>query len=559
MKNIFNKLGYISRPALIGTVLGVATVAVGIGIVTNFSGGASQPAKGFSGSALEQYAGDVSSQAQQQAAGYSKEDLEASMAAAEAQRNAASVYTLKDAAGKEQFAYNNSGVDSVNTDAVQSAGAGTVEGMGAGQNVSAPISGAADAKAAAEERAAKAAAGMGKAEDASQELAKAQLSTSKTMSGSSIGQGHGASASSRITQSLPRTADAKAGSSSIPQQAAAGLPNAKGNLPDTFKSGRAGELGGYNVKAQGEKAGGNGQAFFSTTVAELSNSARYSQAGKKTVYGDSGKGTALAQAAFDGSETAAEGVKIEGTNVQQGAAQALEGTANTLDMKPKFGTNGLQDVNVDIETFKDVRTQIWSQILQAFFVTLGAVFVIYAGVKAGGPWGWIAAIGAALVAGIAIARPAFLFDKLLSLPRLGGMNAQWTIALASLAMAVMVTAIVMAFISALAAKAALAKAAASNAALAGTGTGTAGATAATAAPSAGSQLGTTMASSLVSGGGNNLASGLTGGSGSSGGTSGSSGSSSGSSSGDSSNSSSGGTKNPYTKGTQEWTEWENSH
>ena len=71
MKNIFNKLGYISKPALIGTVLGVATVAVGIGIITNFSGGASQPAKGFSGAALEQYAGDVSSQAQQQAAGYS--------------------------------------------------------------------------------------------------------------------------------------------------------------------------------------------------------------------------------------------------------------------------------------------------------------------------------------------------------------------------------------------------------------------------------------------------------------------------------------------------------
>lgn len=448
MKNILNKLGYISKPALIGTVLGVATVAVGIGIVTNFSGGASKPAKGFSGAALEQYAGDVSSQAQQQAAGYSKEDLEASMAAADAQRNAASVYTLKDAAGKEQFAYNNSGVDSVNADAVQSSASGTVEGMGAGQNISAPV-GSADAQAAAEERAAKAAAGMDKAEAASQEIAKAQLSTSKTMSGSSVGKGYGSSASTRMSSNLSRVNDAKAGSASIPQQAAAGLPNAKGTLPDTFKSGRAGEMGGFNVKAQGTQAGGNGQAFFSTTVAELSNSARYSQAGKKTVYGDSGKGTALAQAAFDGSETAAEGVKIEGTNVQQGAAQALEGTANTLNMQPKFGTNGLKAPQADIEAFKDIRTQIWSKILTALFVTLGAVYVIYTGVRAGGIWGWLQAIGAALAAIFAIMQPALLFGKLKDLEYTGGMNATWTITLATACMLVMLAAVAMAFISAI--------------------------------------------------------------------------------------------------------------
>lgn len=404
MKNIFNKLGYISRPALIGTVLGVATVAVGIGIVTNFSGGASQPAKGFSGSALEQYAGDVSSQAQQQAAGYSKEDLEASMAAAEAQRGAASVYTLKDAAGKEQFAYNNSGVDGVNTDAVQSAGAGTVEGMGAGQNVSAPVGIDAAAQAAAE-RQAKAAAGMDKVDAASQELAKAQLSTSKTMSGSSIGQGHGASASSRMSSNLSRVNDAKAGSASIPQQAAGGLPNANGKLPDTFKSGRAGEMGGFNVKAQGDKAGGNGQAFFSTTVAELSNSARYSQAGKKTVYGESGKGAALAQAAFDGSETAAEGVKIEGTSVQQGAAQALEGTANSLDMKPKFNTNGLDTVVKDIETVKELQSKWWGKFIQVLLTTIVACVAIAAGMRvfqAGGPWGWVGLVAAIIAGGVGL-------------------------------------------------------------------------------------------------------------------------------------------------------------
>ncbi len=516
MKNIFNKLGYISRPALIGTVLGVATIAVGVGIVTNFSGGNSQPSKGFSGTALEQYAGDVSAQAQQQGAGYSKEDLEAGMAAADAQRNAASVYSLKDAAGKEQFAYSNSGVENVNTDAVQSAASGSVEGMGAGQNIAAPSAAAADAQAAAEERAAKASAGLGKAEEASQELAKAQLSTSKTMSGSSVGKGYGASASTRMSSNLSRVNDAKAGSASIPQQAAAGLPNAKGNLPDTFKSGRAGEMGGFNVKAQGANAGGNGQAFFSTTVAELSNAARYSQAGKKTVYGDSGKGTALAQAAFDGSETAAEGVKIEGTNVQKGAAQALEGSANTLNMKPKFGTNGLKAPQADIEAFKDIRTQIWSQILAALIATTVAVFVISAAVKAGGFWGWLAAIGVAISTLVLIAKPAFLFGKLSDLKYTGGMNASWTIGLAIAAMAVMVTAVALSFFSSFLSKAAL------------------------------KVLGPKFASSAgaVSALGNMAAS-ATSGSGSSG------------SSGDSSGAE--GQSNPHPKGSQEWTEWENSH
>lgn len=223
----------------------------------------------------------------------------------------------------------------------------------------------------------------------------------------------------------------------------------------------------------------------------------------------------MAQAAFDGSETAAEGVKIEGTNVQQGAQQALEGTANTLDMKPKFGTNGLKNVNLDIDTFKDVRTQIWSQILTALIATTVAVFVISAAVKAGGFWGWLAAIGVAISTLILIAKPAFLFSKLSALKYTGGMNASWTIGLAIAAMAVMATAVALSFFNSFLSKAAL------------------------------KVLGPKFASSAaaVSSLGNTATS-LTGGSGSSGG---------------SSEGSSGGEGNPHPKGSQEWTEWENSH
>ena len=400
MKNILSNLGYISRPALIGTVLGVATVAVGIGIVTNFSGGAPKAPKGLSGAALEQSAGDVSSQAQSASSGYSKEALEAGMAAAEMQRNNPSVYNLKEAAGTEQFAYSKSGINGV--DQMQAAEGGSVEGIsGAGQSAIEAGAVAQPDAAAADQRAAKVDAGI-----AGAEAAKAQLSTSKTMSGnftrggSASGSGSGSSASS---YSLPKAADNKAGSAQIPQGAASAL--AKGPKADAFKSGRAGELGGYNVKAQGDKAGGNGQAFFSTTVGELSNAARYSQAGKKTVYGDSSKGTALAQAAFDGSETAAEGVKISGTNVQQGAAQALEQSANSMDMKPKNNFTGLDPVEADIETAKDLQSKWWGKFVQVLLTTLVACLAIVAGMKvfkAGGPFGWIGLVAAILAAGVGL-------------------------------------------------------------------------------------------------------------------------------------------------------------
>lgn len=401
MKNILSNLGYISKPALIGTVLGVATVAVGVGIVTNFSGGAPQAPKGYSGAALEQYAGNVSSQAESAASGYSKADLEAGMAAAEMQRDNSSVYSLKQAAGTEKFAYS---ADAAAVDNAQSAQAGAIDSMGAaGQNISAAAAGAvapADAAAAAE-RAAKVQAGV-----AGAETARATLATSKTMSGNFTRSGStsgSGSAGSGSSYNLPKVADNKAGSAQIPQGAASALPN--GPTADKFKSGRTGELGGYNVKAQGEKQGGNGQAFFSTTVGELSNAARYSQAGKKTVYGDASKGSALAQAAFDGSETAAEGVKISGTNVQQGAAQALEQSANSMDMKPKYNTSGLDAVESDIETVKDLQSQWWGKFVQVLLTTIVACLGIVAGMKvakAGGPFAWVGWVAAGLAAAIGL-------------------------------------------------------------------------------------------------------------------------------------------------------------
>jgi len=447
MKNIFNNLGYISKPALIGTVLGVATVAVGIGIVTNFSGGTPKAAKGFAGTALEQYASDVSSQAQQ---GVSKADLEAGMAAAENQRSNSSVNDLKNSASKEQFAYGDAqNGDGTKTSAsalsADAAAHGAAANMG-GANVAASAGqSAAQAQVAAAERAAKINAGM-KAGDA-----VPQLVTSKMAGGSNMSAG---GASSGVSYSVNKTAAENSGSVKIPQgQAVASLP--KGPQVDAFKAGRSGELGGYNVKASGDKMGSNGQAYFSTTIGELSSAAKYSQAGKKTVYGDAEKGTALAQAAFDGSKPA-EGVKISGTSVQAGAAQALQQSADTLGMKNKYGATGLSNVASDVSTFKDVRNQIWSHVIQAALATAAACWVIYACVKAGGFWGWLGAAASAATALLAIWGGGVikLMNQLSKLHYSGGMNANWTITLAITALTVLTAAVALAFVSGIKAAAA---------------------------------------------------------------------------------------------------------
>lgn len=438
MKNIFSKLGYISRAALIGTVLGVATVAVGIGIVTNFTGSSSNGPQGFSGAALEQYAGDVSSGAN--STGYSKEDLQAGMAAAEMDRNTNSVSSLRNAASKESFAYGNKGgPEAVNpnidgssayagVDGGEAAAGGALDSIGStGQGISAIDAGAVAPNEAAAMAAAQAANAAKAGEmQASSQRTGAQLQTSKMMTGSSVGKGGSGGSSSGGSYRLPSAGD-KPSASAIPQGMAGNLPS--GPVVDAFKGGgRAGSIGGFNVKAQGAGQNGSGQAYFSTTVAELANAAKYSQGGKKTVYGDASKGAALAGAAFDGSETAAEGVQIDGANVTQSAATELERTANTLQMQPKHGTSSLDPVDYDITTGKDIKKNIWKKVIGALIATLAGCVAISVAVTAGGIWGWIVAailLAATLAAIWATGLPGLLSD-LGKLKYSGGMNATWT-------------------------------------------------------------------------------------------------------------------------------------
>ena len=86
MKNILNRIGAVSKPVIFGAALGVATVAVGIGVATNLM---SDGPKGVSGRVLGQYSADTASVGSGGGYGaFSKEALEQQMAAAQAAREA---------------------------------------------------------------------------------------------------------------------------------------------------------------------------------------------------------------------------------------------------------------------------------------------------------------------------------------------------------------------------------------------------------------------------------------------------------------------------------------
>ncbi len=398
MKNIFNKLGYMSKPALIGTVLGVATVAVGIGIVTNFGGG---PKGSVAGPALEQYSSERASSANLTAGyapGYSKEDLEASMALAEQQRSVNSVEALRSASAKDRAAFALNGEEAEgygmqagaydeNGNALQGSG---IDGMAAGASgVDAVAAGAvapneqsaknkaADAKKAAQQR-------------ATIDRAGATLVSSKGKLGiGSGGSGSGSSSGGSYGGYALPTAPEGAAAQNIPQNLAGQLV---GNTPDidSHKMGRAGSMGGFGVKAGRGDSTGSGQQFYSTGIAELSNASRFSQLGKKTVYGDSAKGAAFAEAAFDGSQTG-DGVQIgEGANIAQAAGSALERSANP-NLKNginKVGKLG-DTINNDIQEAEELRGKISTMMSMMFLLATTTMFLAAAAGKTGG-WGILA-------------------------------------------------------------------------------------------------------------------------------------------------------------------------
>lgn len=364
MKNILNKIGAVSKPVLFGAALGVATVAIGVGIATNFM---SDGPKGVSGRVLGQYSSDTA------AVGtgggydaYSKESLERQMAAAQAERERGTALDYLGEAGKNQFSY------SEKANAYQG---GVVDPM------------AMDTPAYEPEQAPAAPAGMSPemAQTMNQfdNLASAALKNKAESNGDAAKAGASATQINKLNRSNGKGSFSGGSASSggsrniggvmgaVSSDRPASQPIASANVGDmpkgniagveSAKHGRLGAMGGNNSRAGTSGSGGSGQAYFNSSVEELVSAQRYSSLAKGTVYSDAEKGFVQAGAAFDGSGEAESGVQIDGNTPMIQQAAALEREANTISGKNNSGS--FKDLDTNVTAYSNAKKQLlWAAI-----------------------------------------------------------------------------------------------------------------------------------------------------------------------------------------------------
>ncbi|MDR1124152.1 MAG: hypothetical protein LBL61_06165 [Elusimicrobiota bacterium] len=398
MKSILNKFGRISKPAIIGlvsyTAAAVVTVAVvSIGVATQSTG--DNVTGGISGSALGQYGG-TSSYASNSGA-YSREALEASMAAAEAaRRQGDSIYSLRGAASADGFYYGKNAPQqpagntgggangSSVSDGVEGLRGGSISGMGGGgiaavdgSNAMDPAASAAQAAALQKAGAAQAAA-LGAASASSGGAGSGQSGQLRTsqMAGSSGSSGGGSGGSVTL---LGTGAESGAGTRAIQQAPAGSLPSQQDIA--AFKGGRAGSMGGSNVRGGGQNGGlGAGQEGIGVGNS-LYTSYNRTNAARGTVMGDASKGAADAASAFDGS-VATEGIPAGDGNVRQGAVSGLSNSNSNLGGMAQQTKDKLDNIDDNVELAKDLKKKIWGKLGLMALTTVGACLSILSSVKA---------------------------------------------------------------------------------------------------------------------------------------------------------------------------------
>lgn len=407
MKNILNKIGAVSKPVIFGAALGIATVAVGVGVVTNLS---SDGPKGVSGRVLSHYSADTASVGSGNSYdAYSKEVLEQQLASAQAARSGDNSLSYLGSVGKGKFAYNNEASayqgGTVDPMAMNNA---AYEGEAGAEAAMAPeVSGMMNqfnqTATAAIANAGKGAGQPGDKEEIKGELEKAsasgtqlnKLSRGKMMgygtgAGSSVKGGSGASRNMGTIQGY--TGDRPA------QQAVApvNMPNTpKGNISGMqgAKHGRLGAMGGNGSRGSTSGNSGSGQAFFTSTTAELVSARKYSALGKGSVYSDAEKGFVEAGAAFDGSGDVDNGVQIDGSTPMIERAAALEREGSTIDGKVKGLNNAMNNLNAAQKESQELNNKYNGLVFAMLATLIGGLYAVTA---VSWPWKWIP-----LVAGIA--------------------------------------------------------------------------------------------------------------------------------------------------------------
>ena len=413
MKNILNRIGAVSKPVIFGAALGVATVAVGIGVATNLM---SDGPKGVSGRVLGQYSADTASVGSGGGYGaFSKEALEQQMAAAQAAREGGTALDYLGAAGRNKFAYG---------DNASSYGSGVVDPMAmnnaayeGGENLASVGGMPSDIGAAMNQFNATAAAVSAKAgqgEGAAGEeggtekgaLEKAEASATQLNKLNRSNMFGGSSASGVSSGGGARNMGGIMGAMSSDKAAQQAVPSVNmGNIPESnisgiasAKHGRLGAMGGSNSRGGTSGNGGSGQAYFTSTMGELVSAQKYSALGKGTVYSDAEKGFVDAAAAFDGSGEVEEGTQITGSTPMIEKAAALDREASTINKNGKGTTvGGIDNFTQASDKYRDAVSKIWTTIITMIGMTIGGIIAVMAAHKA---TAWLGGVGGYIVAAI---------------------------------------------------------------------------------------------------------------------------------------------------------------
>lgn len=413
MKNILNKIGAVSKPVIFGAALGVATVAVGVGVATNLM---SDGPKGASGRVLSQYSGDTASVGSSAGGydAYSREALEAQIAAARAEREGGTALAYLGNAGKGRFAYGDKPsayeggvVDPMamgNTGYEAEAGAEAAGGtpdLSSVMNQFNATAAAANAKAGAEaEQDGTEKGQLEKAGASATQVNKLNRSNRIGSSGAG-GVSAGASGGARNMGSIPGAVSSdRAGQQAVPSVNMGNVNS--GNISGVAgaKHGRVGSLGGSNSRGGANGSGGSGQAYFTSSMGELVSAQRYSALAKGSVYGNAEKGFEQASAAFDGSGEVNEGVQINSDTPITTRAARLEREANKINNKNNVGKS-INNITNDSDTITKAKKGIMATVMTMVSLAIVGVALVMA-FKSSGFASWVAPVVAAAFAAVII-------------------------------------------------------------------------------------------------------------------------------------------------------------
>ena len=398
MRAILNNIGAVSKQMIVGGAITVATVAVGIGLINNFSSKGNVE-QGFASNAIERSGYSYNSAYE----GASAEDILSARDFAQGQgdgkvaiRGAENLaLNKKNSAGAAASAVKGeAGEEGTVQDNTQSYGDGKIEGMGTSRTITADIV-KENADALKAKRDAKVAQGQ-----AMLQQTKAAFKTSKMADSSTFdSMAQGSTSMTYGTGSGAMGATGTADSSKIDLAKATGLANVdlKG-----AKDGHLSAMGSKNTEAKGAGAGRSSYGQHAVLQGDLVRARQYSASGKKAVtVSDMEKGAADAAAAFDGSKDSPV-AQLEGENLQ---AAALSNLKNNAGEGMDFDLSGLQDkfdeVDETMQKYNDILGKIkdcmMAMILAASIASLAVG--IFSKIE---PWGAAAALAAAAVGTAAI-------------------------------------------------------------------------------------------------------------------------------------------------------------